>query len=145
MASCFTDIIFNSRAIQCQQPPSESAVLDSNYASQYWVRERSLLSIHGLLNAHSMPMIGSYLNMMLYTLELVEAYIYYFTSPRSSKDHIFLKCCVATSLVSDTVGTIGICALTFIVSAPNAIIFYLILTCLKTNLVFTGMLLISID
>ncbi|KAF8808821.1 hypothetical protein BYT27DRAFT_7188295 [Phlegmacium glaucopus] len=66
------------------------------------------------------PMIGSYINVMLYTLELVEAYIYYFASPRSSKDSIYLKGCVATSLVSDTVGTIGICALTFI-----------------TNLVFT--------
>ncbi|KAF8808823.1 hypothetical protein BYT27DRAFT_7188302 [Phlegmacium glaucopus] len=66
------------------------------------------------------PMIGSYANVMLYTLELVEAYIYYFASPRSSKDSIYLKGCVALSLVSDTVGTIGICALTFI-----------------TNLVFT--------
>ena len=65
-------------------------------------------------------MIGSYLNTMLYTLELVEAYIYYFASPRSLKDPIFLKCCIATSLVSDTVGTIGVCALSFIVSAPNA-------------------------
>ena len=61
-------------------------------------------------------MIGSYTNVMLYTLELVEAYMYYFVSPRSSKDPIFLKCCVATSLVSDTVGTIGVCALSFIVS-----------------------------
>ncbi|KAF8808822.1 hypothetical protein BYT27DRAFT_7188300 [Phlegmacium glaucopus] len=66
------------------------------------------------------PMIGSYTNVMLYTLELVEAYIYYFASPRSLKDSIYLKGCVAISLVSDTVGTIGICALTFI-----------------TNLVFT--------
>lgn len=89
-------------------------------------------------------MIGSYANIMLYTLELVEAYTYYFASPRSSKDPIFLKGCVATSLVSDTVGTIAVCALTFIVSAPNAIISFF-LTCLKTNLVFTGMLLISID
>ena len=66
-------------------------------------------------------MIGTYLNAMLYSLELVEAYIYYFASRRSSKDPIFLKCWVATALVSDTVGTIGVCALTFIVSAPNAI------------------------
>lgn len=66
-------------------------------------------------------MIGSYVNVMLYTVELVEGYIYYFASPRSSKDSIFLKCWVATSLVSDTVGTIGVCALTFIVSAPNPI------------------------
>ena len=61
-------------------------------------------------------MIGSYLNAMLYSLELVQAYIYYFASPRSLRDHIFLKCCVATSLVSDTVGTISVCALTFVVS-----------------------------
>ena len=86
---------------------------------------------------------------MLYTLELVEAYIYYFASPRSSKDPIFLKCCVATSLVSDTVGTIGVCAVTFIVSAPNAIILLFVTiiflkTCLEINLVFTGMLLLSI-
>ena len=67
-------------------------------------------------------MIGSYTNAMLYTLELVAAYIYYFASPRSSKDPIFLKCCVATSLVSDTVGTIGVCALAFIVSVPNTFI-----------------------
>jgi len=59
-------------------------------------------------------MIGSYLNAMLYSLELVEAYIYYFASRRSSKDPIFLKCWVATGLVSDTVGTIGVCALTFV-------------------------------
>ena len=94
-------------------------------------------------------MIGSFLNVMLYTLELVEAYIYYFTSPRSLKDPIFLKGCVATSLVSDTVGTIGVCALTFIVSAPNAIIssvlYCLLSTCLKINQAFTSMLLISID
>ena len=67
-------------------------------------------------------MIGSYANVMLYTLVLVEAYIYYFASPRSSKDPMFLRCWVAVSLVSDTVGTIGVCALSFIVSAPNAII-----------------------
>ena len=67
-------------------------------------------------------MIGSYFNVMLYTLVLVEAYIYYFASPRSSKDPMFLRCWVAVSLVSDTVGTIGVCALSFIVSAPNAII-----------------------
>jgi len=67
----------------------------------------------------SVPMIGSYINLMLYTLELVEAYIYYFDSPRSSRDPIFLKCCVAASLVSDTVGTIGICALSFVVSATQ--------------------------
>ncbi|KAF8808840.1 hypothetical protein BYT27DRAFT_7188314 [Phlegmacium glaucopus] len=60
------------------------------------------------------PMIGSYTNVMLYTLELVEAYIYYFASPRSLRDSIYLKGCVAISLVSDTVGVIGICALTFI-------------------------------
>lgn len=78
-------------------------------------------------------MIGSYVNVMLYTLELVEAYIYYFVSPRSSRDHIFLKVCVATSLVSDTVGTIGVCALSFIVSAPNTIYdhIFFFLTCLK--------------
>ena len=68
------------------------------------------------------------MNVMLYTLELVEAYIYYFVSPRSSKDPIFLKVCVATSLVSDTVGTIGVCALSFIVSAPNSIISFYFLT-----------------
>ena len=94
-------------------------------------------------------MIGSYANVMLYTLVLVEAYIYYFASPRSSKDPIFLKCCVATSLVSDTVGTIGVCALSFIVSAPDAIILLFVTiifkkTCPETNLVFTGMLLLSI-
>ena len=59
------------------------------------------------------------MNVMLYTLELVEAYIYYFVSPRSSKDPIFLKVCVATSLVSDTVGTIGVCALSFIVGGAK--------------------------
>ena len=58
---------------------------------------------------------------MLYTLELVQAYIYYFASRRSSKDPIFLKCWVAAALVSDTVGTIGVCALIFIVSTPNAV------------------------
>ena len=89
-------------------------------------------------------MIGSYLNVMLYTLELVEAYMYFFASPRSLKDPIFLKCCVATSLVSDTVGTIGVCALTFVVSAPKCYDIFC-LTCLKSSLVFTGMLLISID
>ena len=70
-------------------------------------------------------MIGSYINTMLYALELVEAYIY-FASLRSMKDPIFLKYCVATSLVSDTVGTIGVCALSSIVSAPNAITFLFI-------------------
>ena len=67
-------------------------------------------------------MIGSYMNVMLYTLELVGAYIYYFASPRSSKDPILVKFIVATSVVSDTIGTIGVCAQTFIVSAPNPII-----------------------
>ena len=70
-------------------------------------------------------MIGSYLNVMLYTLELVAAYICYFASPRSSRDAILLKCCIAISLVSDTVGMIGACALSFIVSAPNGIISYI--------------------
>ena len=83
----------------------------------------SVIALPGFLNFYSVPiMIGSYTNMMLYVLELVEAYIYYFASSRSSKDPIFLKCCVATSLVSDTVGTIGVCALSFIVSAPIAVI-----------------------
>ena len=67
-------------------------------------------------------MIGSYMNVMLYTLELVGAYIYYFASPRASKDPIFIKLFVATSVVSDTIGTIGVCAQPFIVSVPNAII-----------------------
>jgi len=76
-------------------------------------------------------MIGSYVNVMLYTLELVEAYIYYFASPRSSKDPKFLKCCVGASLVSDTVGTIGVCALTFIVSPTkcySSFVFFGLLT-----------------
>ena len=88
-------------------------------------------------------MIGSYMNVMLYTLELVGAYIYYFASPRSSKDPILVKFIVATSVVSDTIGTIGVCAQTFIVSAPNPIISFFI-TCLKINLVFTGMLLFDL-
>ena len=67
-------------------------------------------------------MIGSYINVMLYTLELVGAYIYYFASPRSSKDPILIKVFVATSIVSDTIGTIGVCAQPFIVSSPNAAI-----------------------
>ena len=67
-------------------------------------------------------MVETYFNVMLYALELVGAYIYYFSSQRSSKDPILIKFFVATSLVSDTVGTIGICAYPFIVSAPNSII-----------------------
>ena len=64
-------------------------------------------------------MIGSYINVMLYTVELVGAYIYYFASPRSSKDPILVKFFVVISLVSDTIGTIGVSAQPFIVSAPK--------------------------
>lgn len=59
-------------------------------------------------------LIGSFVNIMLYTLELVQAYRYYTNKSRTRDDHLIIKVIVALCLVVDTLGTAGGCAFIFL-------------------------------
>lgn len=63
-----------------------------------------------------MLLIGSYLNMMLYTLELVAVYLY-FKSQRSKRDPPPIMFAVCFVLVVDTLATFAVCADVFSVRA----------------------------
>ncbi|KAF8959769.1 hypothetical protein BDZ97DRAFT_1836886 [Flammula alnicola] len=57
-------------------------------------------------------LIGAFINLMLYTLELVAAYVY-FSSPRSKRDRKIVVYAVIFCLLVDTVGTFATCAVIF--------------------------------
>ena len=59
---------------------------------------------------------GVYLNLVLYTLEVVQAYHYFQNSGRSKTDRKILKCAVILNLILDTLVTIAACGLVFMVS-----------------------------
>ncbi|KAF8162735.1 hypothetical protein B0H34DRAFT_292542 [Crassisporium funariophilum] len=58
-------------------------------------------------------LIGSYVNLALYTLELVGGYYYFFESKRSKRDRRTLKLAVAVNIFLDLIGTFCGCAITF--------------------------------
>lgn len=74
-------------------------------------------SLEMLANIHPRPnlalmLVGSYLNTMLYTLELVAVYLY-FTSHRGKRDHRMIIFAVYFVLVADTVASFAVCANVF--------------------------------
>ncbi|KAF8162755.1 hypothetical protein B0H34DRAFT_692829 [Crassisporium funariophilum] len=58
-------------------------------------------------------LIGSYVNLALYSLEIIGAVIYFFGSERARRDRTLLKCAVATNVFLDTIGTFCACAINF--------------------------------
>ncbi|KAF8159264.1 hypothetical protein B0H34DRAFT_796543 [Crassisporium funariophilum] len=68
--------------------------------------------------------VGAYLNMMLYTLELVSFHIYFIESQRSKRDPGVLKCAALLSLFSDTLGTMSVCAMTSILVFSHDTTYY---------------------
>ncbi|KAF8155783.1 hypothetical protein B0H34DRAFT_509531 [Crassisporium funariophilum] len=77
---------------------------------QSWAMPSSGLNISFLL-------VGSYVNLVLYTVELVAAYVY-FSSERSKRDRRLLKGTLAFDVLLDALGTFSACAvnLLFIVN-----------------------------
>ena len=63
-----------------------------------------------------MLLIGSYLNLMLYTLELVAVYLY-FSNERSKRDHPLIMFAVCFTLLTDTLASFAVCADVFAVRA----------------------------
>jgi len=63
-----------------------------------------------------MLLIGSYLNLMLYTLELVAVYLY-FANERSKRDHSLITFAVCFTLFTDTLASFAVCADVFSVRA----------------------------
>ncbi|KAF9041480.1 hypothetical protein BJ165DRAFT_1530199 [Panaeolus papilionaceus] len=60
------------------------------------------------------PFVGTYLNTLLYSLEVVGAYVYFFRDTRSKSDPLFIKGAILLSLLSDTLGTIASIAMLYI-------------------------------
>ncbi|KAF8232588.1 hypothetical protein L208DRAFT_1360921 [Tricholoma matsutake] len=58
-------------------------------------------------------LIGTYINLILYTLESVQVYHYFRNSRRSKTDSKILKGAVILNLIMDSLATIAICALVY--------------------------------
>ncbi|KAJ3575436.1 hypothetical protein NP233_g1103 [Leucocoprinus birnbaumii] len=59
-------------------------------------------------------LIGNFANLMLYTLELLQAYHYFTNRWRTRNDSLLIKMAVALCLLADTAGTAGGCAFVFL-------------------------------
>ncbi|KAF9453736.1 hypothetical protein P691DRAFT_658088, partial [Macrolepiota fuliginosa MF-IS2] len=63
-------------------------------------------------------LIGTFLNLMVYTLVLGQAYEYYTNRVRAKKDKLVIKLGIVLNLLSDTVGSAAACVLIFLYTVP---------------------------
>lgn len=68
----------------------------------------------------SVQVIGTWINVALYTLEAVQVYHYFRSSGRSKTDSKILKCAVILNFILDSLATIAICGLVFMVSSTTS-------------------------
>ncbi|KAF9460880.1 hypothetical protein BDZ94DRAFT_866584 [Collybia nuda] len=59
-------------------------------------------------------LIGTYINLMLYTLELVQFYHYFRTSGRAKEDRVTIKFAVIFTMVLDTLSSLASCATVYL-------------------------------
>lgn len=86
------------------------------------------------------------MNLVLYTLEIVQAYRYYHNKAQTQHDKFIFKLAIASNLFSDAVGTLAACSLIYLVCSkifpPSSIIFIviiLIVHCVVLGLVLFAM------